>query len=142
MRYAGGRETTMQKKSALWLGFLFGLLLPLVAACASPSGNSPPAVSQSAGEMLYVLAGASGAGQQIVALHPGAATAPLVKLPVGITTLDHQRLYTAVASNGTTTITVYNTRTGARLHVFAITGTYASDADGYGNAVLSPDGRW
>jgi DNA-binding beta-propeller fold protein YncE len=131
----------MQKKSALWLGFLFALLLPLMAACAAGGGNSAPDVTKPSGEMLYVLAGASGAGQQIVALHPGAA-APLVKLPVGITTLDHQRLYTAVAGSGTTTIMVYDTRTGARLHVFAIAGRYASDEEGYGNAVLSPDGRW
>jgi hypothetical protein len=131
----------MQKKSALWPGVLLGLAFLLLAACASGGGNTRPAVTLPTGEMLYVLAG-SGAGQQFVALHPGAASAPLVTLPLGVTTLDHQRLYTVAASKGTTTITVFATRTGARLHAFAISGSYATDETGYGDAALSPDGRW
>src|SRR5262249_17446880 len=102
--------------------------------------NAPP-VTLPPGEMLYVL-GNAGTAPQIVGLHPGAASAPLVTLPVGVTTLDHQQLYTAAANNGTTTITVFKTQNGARLRSFVIKGTYASDEDGYGNAALSPDGRW
>lgn len=130
----------MQKKSALWLGVLLGLVLSL-AACTAGGGNAPPKGNAPAGEMLFVLTGAAGASQQFVGVHPG-ASAPLVTLPVGVTTLDHQRLYAATANNGTTTITVYETRSGTRLHAFTIAGTYSTEGYGYGNAVLSPDGRW
>jgi len=129
----------MQKKWALWLGLFLSMLVPLVAACHAP-GSAPAATGpQSPGERVYVLANR---GQQIVALAAGGGSSSLVQLPMGLTTLDHQRLFTAVAGSGVTVVTIYQTQDGARLQSFAIKGTYSSNGAGYGNAVLSPDGRW
>lgn len=127
----------------------------LFCAALTACGTQPPLASPQDGshipasELLYVIDGAASRGstgavrQSIVAFHPGsAATSPLFALPMGLTTSDHQRLYTATAAGGETAITVYDTHTGARGATFSIMGMYAMDARGYAGAVLSPDGRW
>lgn len=125
------------------------MLCAAIAACgAQPPLAAPHDTSHVAtGELLYVVDGAASwgstgtAGQGIVAFHPG-GTSPLVSLPMGLTTQDHQRLYATTSAGGQTAITIYDTRSGARLATFAITGAYSMDARGYAGAVLSPDGRW
>jgi DNA-binding beta-propeller fold protein YncE len=135
---------------------LASIALVLSAALAACGAQPPIAASHNtaslpSGERLYVVAGAASgdstnpgtASQGIVAFHPGsAATSPLVSLPMGLTTQDHQRLYVATAGAGQTTITVYDTRSGAKFSMFAIAGAYSMDGRGYLGAVLSPDGRW
>jgi DNA-binding beta-propeller fold protein YncE len=107
----------------------------------------------SSGEVLYVVnggAGAAGSGysysqsQGVVAVSAGAAArTPLLSLPMGLSTLDHQRLYAATIAGGRTTIAAYDTRTGTRGNAFDIAGSYSIAAPaGYTGAVLSPDGRW
>ncbi len=137
----------MQKKAMIWLTILLSLLLPLVAACSAPSTTRPPAAAASPGELLYVLDGYSGGGasasQRLVAFHPGdSAASPLVSLPAGLTSLDHQRLYVATPQGDQTEIAVYSTQTGARLGAFTIPGTYSTGIYGYETGALSPSGRW
>ena len=132
-----------------------GVLLLASAALAAcgvqgHAASTPSTARAPTGEILYVVDGATASaggykayGQRLVAFAAsGGASAPLLSLPMGLTTLDHQRLYTATSGGGATTITVYATRTGARLDTFAIAGAYSMDAPGYSGAVLSPDGRW
>lgn len=131
----------------IWLTILLSLLLPLVAACSAPSTTRPPAAAASPGELLYVLDGYSGGGasasQRLVAFHPGdSAASPLVSLPAGLTSLDHQRLYVATPQGDQTEIAVYSTQTGARLGAFTIPGTYSTGIYGYETGALSPSGRW
>jgi DNA-binding beta-propeller fold protein YncE len=134
---------------------LVSIALVLSAALAACGAQPPIAASRNtlslpSGERLYVAGTASGdstnagtASQSIVAFHPGsAATSPLVSLPMGLTTLDHQRLYVASPGAGRTTIAVYDTRSGAKISTFAIEGAYSMEGRGYLGAVLSPDGRW
>jgi hypothetical protein len=127
------------------------VLCAALAACGvvqQPLAASQYTTPIPAAELLYVVDGTASwdstgglANHRIVAFHPGStATSPLVSLPMGLTTLDHRRLYVAVAGAGQTTITTYDTRSGARLSIFAIAGTYSMD--GSDHAVLSPDGRW
>jgi DNA-binding beta-propeller fold protein YncE len=120
-------------------------------AATATTSRASTAVPGSSGEVLYVVhgsAGASGSGYSqslgIVAVSAGAAArAPLLSLPLGLTTLDHQRLYAATSAGGRTTIAAYDTRTGARRDAFDIVGSYGMAAHtGYTGAVLSPDGRW
>ncbi len=146
----------MQKRSIGWLTLTLGLLLVLVAACGPTTSTSNSTTSVThfgtavpAAENIYVLDGYTPAGsnsiggQQIIALHPGSTNpATLVTLPVGLTSNDHQRLYTANARNGQTTISIINTQTGATIHAFAIAGTYAIAEQDFANSVSSPDGRW
>jgi len=151
----------MRKKSLFWLTLTLSALLTLIAACGTGTSTSNPTTAQHtssnvahpvatvpAGEDLYVLDGytpfgSSPATQQIVAFHPGSTNpATLVTLPAGLTSQDHQRLYTATAANGQTTIAILNTRTGKTLHSFAIAGTYSTAGQSFENAVISPDGRW
>ncbi|HLZ22686.1 MAG TPA: hypothetical protein VKQ30_11245 [Ktedonobacterales bacterium] len=133
---------------------LAGVALMFCAALTA-CGSQPPSAASlhtahvSVGELLYVVDGAASPGgggtasQDIVAFHPGgSATSPVVTLPMGLTTQDHQRLYATTSAAGHTTITVYDTRVGTRLSVFTITGMYTMDGRGYAGAVLSPDGKW
>src|SRR5438105_12694643 len=95
------RLNAMQKKPALWYTLILSGLLVLVAACGSktPFSSSSATATVPVGENIYVLdgyAGSTGAGQHIVAFHPGNANpTALVSLPAGLTSMDHQRLYTA-----------------------------------------------
>src|SRR6266567_9155797 len=126
----------MQKRSLFWLTLTLSALLTLIAACGTGTSTSNPTTVQNApsnaahpvattmhpvatvpaGENLYVLdgytpSGSSSTKQQIVAFHPGSVNpVPLVTLPAGLTSQDHQRLYTATAANGQTTIAILNTR--------------------------------
>ncbi len=115
----------------------------------APTNVTHPVATVPPGENLYVLDGYTplGAnstdGQQIVAFHPGSANpATLVTLPTGLTSQDHQRLYTATARDGQTTIAIFNTQTGAKIHSFAIAGTYSIAEQDFANSVSSHDGRW
>ena len=146
----------MQKQSIIWLTLTLSVILTLVTACGPATSTSNPTTSVRhpiatvpAGENLYVLDGYAPLGtssignQQIIAFHPG-STDPttLITLPAGLTSQDHQRLYTATARDGQTTITIINTQTGATLHAFVIAGTYSIAEQDFTNAVSSPDGRW
>jgi hypothetical protein len=151
----------MQKRYLFWLTLTLSALLTLIAACGTGTSTSNPTTVQNApskaahpvatvpaGENLYVLdgytpSGSSSTKQQIVAFHPGSTNpVTLVTLPAGLTSQDHQRLYTATAANGQTTIAILNTRTGKTLHSFAISGIYSTAGQSFENAVISPDGRW
>jgi DNA-binding beta-propeller fold protein YncE len=150
------RQIAMQKRSIIWLTLTLSLLLMLVVACGptttthNPSTNAGHSVaSVPVAENIYVLDGytpLSGntiGGQQIVAFRTGSANpSTLVTLPVGLTSQDHQRLYTATAKNGQTTIAIINTSTGKTMHSFVIAGTYTIAEQDFVNSVSSPDGRW
>jgi DNA-binding beta-propeller fold protein YncE len=133
---------------------LASIALMLCAALTACGAQPRPVTSQDTshiptGELLYVVDGSASwdstgaARQSIVAFHPGSAAAsPLVSLPMGLTTQDHRRLYATTAVGGQTAISVYDTRSGARISSFVVAGTYSMDGRGYAGAVLSPDGRW
>lgn len=133
-----------QMRSLLASGAL--ALSIMLAGCGVSAGSrsTKTASPVPAGEIVYIVHGpysTSTAG--IVALHPANGTAsPLLTLPMGLTTQDHQRLYAATTANGHTSISAYDTRTGAKLSTFTIAGAYAMDGRGYAGAVISPDGRW
>ncbi|MDQ6660153.1 MAG: hypothetical protein M3Z24_04220 [Chloroflexota bacterium] len=143
----------MQKRYARWFTLFLSLLLPLIAACgtntltnSNTSLHKVPTVPP--GENIYVLDGYNSSGnaspaQHIIALHPEQNT--LSKnhmLPAGLTSLDHQLVYTATSQNGHTTIAVINTQTGATIRSFVIAGTYTIDTQGYDTATLSGNGQW
>lgn len=117
-----------------------------IAACAPGTTRQPggATVAPPAGEMLYVLDGYSAAAtsaQRIVAFQPNGASQGMA-LPAGLTSGDHQRLYTATTAMGFTTIEVVDTHSGKALRSFKISGEYAVTGPGYGAATLSADGRW
>jgi hypothetical protein len=142
----------MQKKSALWLILTLSTLLSLLAACGTSTtvSNSKTTLAPTVlpGENIYVLdgynsIGGASYGQQIVAFHPASANpSQFISLPAGLSSLDHQRLYTATPANGKTTISVINTQSGTRLRTFVIPGTYSTTGTGYDAAVLSASGQW
>ena len=146
----------MQKQFIIWLTLTLSVILTLITACGPATSTSNPTTSVThpiatvpAGENLYVLDGYAPLGtssignQQIIAFHPGSPDpTPLITLPAGLTSQDHQRLYTATARDGQTTIAIINTQTGATLHAFVIAGTYSIAEQHFTNAVSSPDGRW
>src|SRR5438128_9401422 len=125
----------MQKKSILWLMVTLSALLTLAAACGTNTitSNKATTVATKAtrvppGENIYVLDGYTPLGsasyaQQIVAVHPASANpSSLLSLPAGLSSQDHQRLYTATPANGQTTISVINTQSGTKMHTFTISG--------------------
>src|SRR5437667_8139193 len=138
------RLYAMQKKSALWLTLMLSVLLSLVTACGSntPISKSTAVPTVPPGENIYVLdgytpLGSLGTGRQIVAFHPGSANpATLVSLPVGLTSLNHQRIYVATPQNGQTSIAVINSQTGAKIRTFVIPGAYSTAEQGYNFSVL------
>lgn len=144
----------MQKKSVFWLMLILSALLTLiVTACGSnsptsPSGSTKPVPTLPPGENLYVLdgytpQGATSTRQQILAFHPGSANpGTLVTLPAGLVSQDHQRIYTAIAQNGKTTISVINTQTGTTIRSLVIAGTYSTAGRSFDNSILSIDGQW
>ena len=146
----------MQKQSIIWLTLTLSVLLILAVACGPATATSNPTTGVThpvttipTGENIYVLDGYTSLGassigeQQIVAFHPGSANpTTLVTLPTGLTSQNHQRLYTAIAKDGWTTISIVNTQTGATMHSFVIAGTYSIAEQDFANSVSSPDGRW
>lgn len=139
----------MSKKSTIWLTVVLCVLLTLVAACGTNNASKNPSKGSStvpASENLYVLDGYAprGAGnQQIVAFHPGSANpGKLVTLPAGLTSSNHQKLYTAAAKNGQTKIAIFDTHTGATIRSLTITGTYSTAEQSYANSVVSSNGHW
>lgn len=141
----------MSKKPTSWLIVMLSMLLPLVAACgtAASTGASPSIVATVPhGENLYVLdgytpMGTNGNSQQIVAFHPGSSKpTALVTLPVGLTSMDHQTLYTATSHGSQTTISVINTQSGSLIRSLVIQGNYTTAGQSFANAVLSFNGQW
>ena len=136
----------MNTRSRFWLTALSGLLM-ILTAC-QPQRFPGSAASVPTGESLYVIDGYSStnnssAGQRIVAFQPAnVKAASSVTLPVGLTSLDHKRLYTATAGQGQTTISVMNTQNGATIRSFNVPGTYSTAQWGYDNAIASADGHW
>ena len=142
----------MQKKSALRLIVTLSALLSLLAACSTntTTNNTTTTVASTVppGENIYVLDGYTPLGsasyaQQIVAVHPASANpSSLLSLPAGLSSQDHQRLYTANPANGQTTISVINTQSGTKMHTFTIPGAYSTASASYDSAVLSANGQW
>jgi hypothetical protein len=136
--------------STLFVGAL--LLLGIVLAACGQSASSGVSAAKGTpagmlGDLLYVVTGrgASAYGPSIVALRTQTGT-PMLSLPMGLLTLDRQRLYTATSAGGRTTVTAYATQSGIQLGSFTFAGAFGLEggavASGYGSAVLSPDGRW
>ncbi len=142
----------MQKKSTLWYTLLLSVFIVLVSACGSNTplntSSAPRTATVSPGESIYVLdgytpLGSTNTAQQIVAFHPdGSHPKTVVSLPAGLTSLDHKRLYTAIAQSGKTTLRVVDTQSGATIRSLVIDGTYTTNGQDFNNAVLSFDGHW
>jgi WD40 repeat protein len=137
----------MKKQIFLWPA-LIALLLPLfLAACGDitlPSQISQ--VPSATGNELYVLDNGFAGTQHIVALPVGTShpTARLT-LPAGLTDLKHQRVYLAsprTSGDAQTTISVFDTQSGASVRAFTIPGSYVTAAQEDANAMLSGNGRW
>jgi hypothetical protein len=150
MREACVTRNHRRGTSTLVVGFVV-LLGILLAGCGqSASSAGAPLKGAQAGEasdLLYVVTGSGtgASGPSIVALRPQTGT-HVLSLPIGLLTLDQQRLYTATSAGGRTTVTVYATRSGAQLGSFTFAGAFGLQggavAPGYGSAVLSYDGHW
>jgi DNA-binding beta-propeller fold protein YncE len=110
----------------------------LVAACGQSIGASNLTVPQD--EKLYVFDGSSSDAMRLLVFHPGGGA--LLTLPGGAVSQDHTRLYHTATSGDRTTITLYDTRSGATIHAFDIAGSYTTATAGFADAALSPDGRW
>jgi hypothetical protein len=110
----------------------------LIAACGQSTGASNLTIPPN--EKLYVFDGSSGADLRLLAFHAGGGA--LLTLPGGIVSQDHTRLYHTAPSSDHTTITLYDTRNGASIRAFDISGAYTTATAGFADAVLSPDGRW
>jgi DNA-binding beta-propeller fold protein YncE len=110
----------------------------LIAACGPSSGASSLTVPQD--EKLYVFNGSSSDAMRLLVFHPGGGA--LLTLPGGAVSQDHTRLYHAATSGDRTTITLYDTRTGATIRAFDIAGSYTTTTAGFVDAALSPNGRW
>ncbi len=78
----------------------------------------------------------------IVEFNPAQVNATTMTLPAGLTSVDHQRIYTAATSGGRTKITVLDARTGVTLRAFSIPGTYSTSDRGVTDSMLSGDGHW
>ena len=142
----------MPKKPFVWLTVILSmLLLPLVAACGSnpsTSTNTTHATMLPSGENLYVLDGyapmvqfPNSVEQHIIVFHPG-NTNPAMTLPLGLTSMNHQRLIATRVKNNQTTISVINTQNGTIIRSLVINGAYSTAEPGFNNAVLSFDGHW
>lgn len=144
----------MNKRLLASFVLLASLLLPLLAACGSdlPQQDGKSNSSQLApivGGGLYVLDHYASGGQivgsqHIVALQMGNAhPAARLTLPVGLTDLKHQWLYVASpASSGHTTISVFNTSSGATARTFTLAGNYSTADQGEADSMLAGNGRW
>ena len=141
----------MPKKPFVWLTVMLSMLLPLVAACGSTpstSTNTSHATTPPGGENLYVLDGytptvqsSNSVEQHIIVFHPG-STNPAMTLPLGLTSMDHQRLFATQVQKNQTTISVVNTQNGTIIRSLVINGAYSTAEPGFDNAVLSFDGHW
>jgi hypothetical protein len=116
----------------------FALLSLLIAACGQTTGALHLTVPQD--EKLYVFDGSSSNDQRLLAFHPGDDA--LLTLPGGVVSQDHTRLYHTATSGDHTTITLYDTRSGATIRAFDVSGAYTTTTSGFADAALSPDGRW
>ncbi len=142
----------MQKKSTLWYTLLLSVFVVLLSACGSNTSlntsSTQPTATVPPGESIYVLdgytpLGSTNTSQQIVAFHPdGNHPKMMVSLPAGLTSLDHKRLYTAIAQNGSTTLRIMDTQSGATIRSLVVNGTYTTSGQDFNNAVLSFDGHW
>lgn len=143
----------MKKRLLIWPGLMLCLLIPFATACGSgllqPGSNSNPAASQADNE-LYILDNYTSSGQQEEAQHivslPVGTTSPTARLtlPAGPTDLKHQRLYlaTPLSNSNQTSISVLDTRSGASMRLFHVSGRYSTAGQDPANAVLSGNGRW
>ena len=141
----------MPKKPFVWLTVMLSMLLPLAAACGSTPSTSTDtshAVTPPGGENLYVLDGytpavqsSNSVGQHIIVFHPG-STNPAMTLPLGLTSMDHQRLIATQVQKNQTTISVVDTQDGTIIRSLVINGSYSTAEPGFDNAVLSFDGHW
>jgi len=143
------QEAVMNKRTFFWLAGLLSLQLPLVAACGgnfTQPGTSPgTSIHAPAAGSLYILDGYTAGRkttQQIVEFNPAQVNATTMTLPAGLTSVDHQRIYTAATSGGRTKITVLDARTGVTLRAFSIPGTYSTSDRGVTDSMLSGDGHW
>jgi hypothetical protein len=91
----------------------------LVAACGQSTGASNLTVPQD--EKLYVFDGSSSDAMRLLVFHPGGGA--LLTLPGGVVSQDHTRLYHTATSGDRTTITLYDTRSGATTRAFDIAGS-------------------
>src|SRR5579863_1342347 len=148
----------MRKRLTFELTAILSVLLTLLAACGTniSTSNAPAApvtapITVPAGENIYVLDHYTTSNYEtidpsvrhIVGLHPGnSSSTPVMTLPDGLLSQDHQRLYTAIPRNGYTTVTVINTRTGAAIRKFNIDCVFGSATRGEDVSALSADGRW
>jgi len=114
------------------------LALTCLVACGQSTGASNLTVPQD--ERLYVFDGSSNADLRLLAFHPGGGA--LLTLPGGVVSQDHTRLYHTTTSGERTTITLYDTRSGATIRAFEVAGSYTTATPGFADATLSPDGRW
>lgn len=142
--------TRMYRTSSI--SILLSVLLLLVAACGPEVSTTTTTTTNTTGtlpfpvpdqEKVYILNGyttSTSTPLQIVGFHPG--DAHQITLPAGLISQDHQRIYTATAQNGKTTITVTNTQTGQVLRRLSISGNYSTADHMYTKAVMSFDGRW
>jgi DNA-binding beta-propeller fold protein YncE len=138
----------MKKRLFIWPGMLVSLLL--VTACAGTSIQKS-SNSHLTGKEIYVLDNNTSTGykksaQHIVALRVGTtSSATRLTLPAGLTDLKHQRLYVANSlTNGSayTSISVFDTISGAILRTLNIPGNYSTADRGYADSMLSGDGSW
>src|SRR5690242_14485748 len=113
----------MKKRFSVWPI----LLIPLAVACMGGPYQGTPA--RQASYQLYVLDNYTSAGQapgtqHIVALPVGTANqVARLTLPAGLTDLSHQQLYIASpVENDHTTISVFDTRSGATVRTFRLAG--------------------
>src|SRR6266568_5126114 len=137
----------MQKKLTLWYTLLLSVFIVLVSACGSNTplntSSAPRTATVSPGESIYVLdgytpLGSTNTAQQIVAFHPdGSHPKTVVSLPAGLTSLDHKRLYTAIAQSGKTTLRVVDTQSGATIRSLVIDGAYTTSGQNFNDAVLT-----
>ncbi|MBA2283945.1 MAG: hypothetical protein H0W02_00530 [Ktedonobacteraceae bacterium] len=142
----------MRKKAIFWLAAMLCMLLTLLSACGAngvSSGNPQPGTAQHGSARLYVLDGYTAPGasttgnQRIIAFQPESAhPGTLVTLPAGLMSFDHQRVYTATAQGGHTSIAIFDTQSGRSIRTFSIPGSYSTSERGYATPVSSPDGRW
>ena len=114
----------MQKKKTFWLPLILSVLLTLIATACGPTKSTGTTTTPSApptvpvGESLYILDGYGSSTngsteQRIIAFQPSNTNAAnLLTLSAGLFSQDHQRIYTATAQIGQTTITITNSQTG------------------------------
>jgi len=105
----------------------------LVAACGQSTGASNLTVPQD--EKLYVFDGSSSDAMRLLVFHPGGDA--LLTLPGGVVSLDLTRPYHTETSDDRTTITLYDTRSGATIRAFDIAGSYTTATAGFAVSIAA-----